>query len=110
MERLTVKEWRNLDPWECCGQDSYCKRGCHDEGGCTNGCIVPKLYVRLAQHEDDLELEEMWNELEDVLFVEDEDGHLVLNSDWRDFDKGTPQEEIWSWFGSRHSKGLDGLR
>lgn len=52
MERLTKPAWRNLDPWECCGQDYYCKRGCHDEGGCTGGCIVPKLYVRLAKYED----------------------------------------------------------
>ena len=52
MERLTDKCWRNLDPWECCGQDKYCQRGCHDKGGCTNGCIVPKLYSRLAEYED----------------------------------------------------------
>lgn len=52
MERLTDTCWRNLDPWECCGQDHYCQRGCHDEGGCTNGCIVPELYDRLAAYED----------------------------------------------------------
>lgn len=52
MERLTEKHWRNMDPWECCGQDRFCHRGCHDMGGCTNGCIVPKLYVRLASYED----------------------------------------------------------
>ena len=51
-ERLTEKCWRNLDPWECCGQDSYCIRGCRDKGGCANGCIVPKLYIRLAKYED----------------------------------------------------------
>lgn len=55
MERLTDKEWRNFDPWECCGQDGFCKRGCHDSGGCNNGCIVPKLYKRLAQYEDEEE-------------------------------------------------------
>lgn len=52
MERLTDRCWRNFDPWECCGQDYYCQRGCHDEGGCANGCIVPKLYARLARYED----------------------------------------------------------
>lgn len=52
MERLTEKCWRNLDPWECCGQDHFCGRGCHDLGGCTNGCIVPRLYARLAAYED----------------------------------------------------------
>lgn len=52
MERLTVKEWGKLKPWECCGQGHYCMRGCHDEGGCTKGCIVPMLYKRLACYED----------------------------------------------------------
>lgn len=52
MERLTDKYWRNFDPWEFCGQDNYCKRGCHDPGGCRNGCIVPKLYSRLALYEE----------------------------------------------------------
>ena len=30
MKRLTDKYWRNFDPWECCGQDNFCQRGCHD--------------------------------------------------------------------------------
>lgn len=52
MERLTEIHWRNLDPWECCGQDDYCKRGCHEKGGCANGCIVPIIYTKLARYED----------------------------------------------------------
>lgn len=52
MERLTNKAWQNFDPWECCGQDHYCQRGCHDPGGCTKGCIVPWLYARLGAYED----------------------------------------------------------
>ena len=52
MERLTNKSWRNFDPWECCGQDKYCQKGCHDPGGCTKGCIVPQLYARLGAYED----------------------------------------------------------
>lgn len=52
MERLTNKAWQNFDPWECCGQDHYCQRGCHDPGGCTKGCIVPQLYARLGAYED----------------------------------------------------------
>lgn len=50
--RLTEKSWRNLDPWECCGQDKYCKRECHEDGGCAKGCVVPKLYAKLAAYED----------------------------------------------------------
>lgn len=52
MERLTSKAWQNFDPWECCGQDKCCQRGCHDPGGCTKGCIVPQLYARLGAYED----------------------------------------------------------
>lgn len=52
MERLTNNAWRNFDPWECCGQDKYCQRGCHDPGGCTKGCIVPQLYAHLGAYED----------------------------------------------------------
>ena len=60
MERLTSKYWRILDPWETCGQDNYCKRGCHEQGGCTKGCIVPRIYARLAAYEDSgLEPEEI---------------------------------------------------
>lgn len=60
MERLTNKAWQNFDPWECCGQDHYCQRGCNDPGGCTKGCIVPRLYARLGAYEDtDLTPEEI---------------------------------------------------
>ena len=52
MERLTERCWMNLDPWECCGQNFHCSRKLHDDGGCINGCIVPKLYRRLAEYED----------------------------------------------------------
>lgn len=52
MDRLTDECWRNLDDWECCGQDSYCKRDGFEKGGCHNGCIVPKIYHRLAKYED----------------------------------------------------------
>ena len=52
MDRLTNDAWRNFDPWECCGQDKCCQRGCHDPGGCTKGCVVPRLYARLGTYED----------------------------------------------------------
>lgn len=52
MERLTDRCWRNLDPWECCGQKFHCSRKLNDDGGCINGCIVPKLYKHLAEYED----------------------------------------------------------
>ena len=50
MQRLT--ENVGFDPWEMCGQDAYCKRGCHEPGGCTSGCVVPKLYRALRKYEN----------------------------------------------------------
>lgn len=52
MDRLTENNWQNLDPWECCGKDKYCQKGNYEPGGCNNGCLVPKLYSRLAAYED----------------------------------------------------------
>ena len=75
MERLTEKCWRNLDPWECCGQDKYCQRGCHDEGGCTNGCEVPKIYCKLAKYED----------LEEQCIAENQCGIGELLLKWKEF-------------------------
>ncbi len=95
MERLTRKNWRNLDPWETCGHDNYCKRGCHEQGGCTKGCIVPRIYASLAAYEDTgLEPEQVmelksftqggihkvddgWKHVQDLLQAE-QDGRLVV--------------------------------
>lgn len=52
MDRLTENNWQNLDPWECCGQDRYCRKENYAPGGCNNGCVIPKLYSRLAAYED----------------------------------------------------------
>lgn len=56
-DRLTVPEWRNIDPWECCQLGDKCKLNSFDPGGCNHGCIVPKLYYKLAQIEDALDVE-----------------------------------------------------
>lgn len=54
MERLTVNDLNKVcyDPWELCGMDSYCKKGCHEEGGCTKGCHILKMYRKLAEYEN----------------------------------------------------------
>lgn len=54
MERLTVNDLNKVcyDPWELCGMDSYCTKGCHEEGGCTKGCHILKMYRKLAEYED----------------------------------------------------------
>lgn len=82
MERLTEQCWRNLDPWECCGQDNFCKRGCHDLGGCTNGCIVPKLYARLASYEDTgLDVEEYKKHADAIKKLDIEHMHDLLQAE-----------------------------
>jgi len=57
----------------------------------------------------DQELEEMWCELEDILFDEDEDGELILSQDWKQFPKGTSRDEIWHFFDREHSMGVHWL-
>ncbi len=54
MKRLTVNDLNKVcyDPWELCGMDSYCKKGCHEEGGCTKGCHILKMYRKLSEYED----------------------------------------------------------
>ncbi len=53
-ERLTVPDLHKVyyDPWELCGMNSYCTKGCHEEGGCTGGCHILKMYRKLAAYED----------------------------------------------------------
>lgn len=54
MERLTANDLDKVcyDPWELCRMDSYCKKGCHENGGCTKGCHILKMYRKLAEYED----------------------------------------------------------
>lgn len=108
MVRLTDKSWRNLDPWECCGQDNYCKRGCHEEGGCNNGCIVPRLYSRLARYED---LGLLPEEIEELLHSTNGPLHRKLGL-WIDADKTSnlrilpckPGDMVWRICGQRGKK------
>lgn len=108
MERLTNKAWRNLDPWECCGQDKYCKRGCHEEGGCNNGCIVPRLYSRLARYED---LGLLPEEIDELLHSTNGPLHRKLGL-WIDADKTSnlrilpckPGDMVWRICGQRGKK------
>lgn len=88
-----------------CGS-SNCKE-CQRQSECRNNI-------------SDKEVEQLWDELEDVLFVEakdyfksdtdyEDDSSLVLSSDWRWFSAGTAVEEVWSWMNNHHSKGLNYL-
>ena len=57
----------------------------------------------------DLVTESLWEEFEDVLFIEEENGTLGLASDWNEFEAGTDRETIWHWFDKQHSKGINWL-
>lgn len=57
----------------------------------------------------DLLVEDLWEKFEDVLFVEDENGTLVLASEWEEFNPGTDRETIWRWFDKQHSNGVHWL-
>lgn len=57
---------------------------------------------------DNKKIEELWDELEDITFIEDGDS-LVLLEDWFIFDKGTEITEIWTWFDRYHCKGVGWL-
>jgi len=60
-------------------------------------------------------VENFWRNLEDVTFFEEEDGSLVLASEYALivkekrialFPAGTTREEIWHWFDEHHPKGV----
>ena len=53
----------------------------------------------------DYEIEQLWQELEDVLVDEND----CLCNDWRGWSKGTHREEIWYWFDEHHSRGVGWL-
>lgn len=65
-------------------------------------------------------LKELWEELEDVMFIEAKDFFsnvpvnmvdvtLVLESDWRGFKAGITQEPIWKWFDTHSENGFDDI-
>lgn len=58
---------------------------------------------------NDETIEDLWKELDDVLFDEDDSGALILYEDWFIFDKGIEREDIWHWFDDYHSKGVGWL-
>lgn len=62
---------------------------------------------------NDYEVEKLWEEFEDVLFIEDDNSDdscsLVLSDDWQGWYKGTNRDTIWNWFDKHHSKGIHWL-
>lgn len=68
------------------------------------------LKVKLLVYEDmDKRVEKLWNMLEDISFVEDKFGELLLDEDFYIWTKGTDRESIWYWFDEHFSKGVVSL-
>ena len=61
-------------------------------------------------YQNDKETEKLWQELEDVPFVEDETSGdscgLILDCDWFLWKKGTTRDTIWHWFDEHSSEGF----
>lgn len=70
------------------------------------GCIIrdSNFMMRIKKMKD-VEIEKLWDELEDVPIDENE----CIDIDWRNWSKGTHREEIWHWFDEQHSKGVGWL-
>ena len=68
-------------------------------------------FITIKMNLQDKEMESLWEKLEDIPFIEDEDGRLILDSDepWHNFAPGTTKEEIWHYFDRNHSKGINYL-
>lgn len=59
------------------------------------------------ENASDKQVEQLWEEFEDVLFEErEDDSEMYTVSDWQGFDAGTSRTCIWHWFDEHHSKGL----
>ena len=69
-----------------------------------------EIYCKDCRHKckedvNDREVENLWDELEDVPVDENE----CLDVDWQGWSKGTHREEILYWFDEQHSKGVGWL-
>lgn len=52
-------------------------------------------------------IEDLWKEINDIAFVEDCDGQLVLDQPWRGFPIGEFTQDDWFyWVDLNHSKGV----
>mgnify|MGYP005755307061 FL=1 len=55
----------------------------------------------------DKEIENIWRESADIVFIEDDDGQLVLDQPWRGFPVGEfTQDDLFYWVDAHHSKGV----
>lgn len=92
------------DLWACMSlaYENGCNWLCLD----CDGLQTDKLPVYEWKSSSDKKVEQLWDELDDVLIEEDEEGRMILANDWGEFSKGTERKEVWDWFDKHHSKGF----
>lgn len=73
--------------------------------------FIANDFITIKMNLQDKEMESLWEKLEDIPFIEDEDGRLILDlaEPWHGFEPGTTKEEIWHYFDRNHSKGINYL-
>ena len=54
----------------------------------------------------DEQIEQLWEELDNIPFDENDQMELILAEDWNGFERGTDRNTIWQWFNEQHSKGI----
>lgn len=100
---------RTGDGFNCIGCGEYVE--IEELSLCTEEDVIPSLKVdkintnNCHNNATDIEIEKLWDELEDVPIDENE----CLDIDWHGWSKGTHREEIWHWFDEHHSKGVGWL-
>lgn len=84
---------------------SLCKHG--ECARCNNNVYTSnKFNVDNISPKQDKDIENLWRECEDITFVEDKDGNLVLGQPWRGFPVGVFTQDDWFyWVDDYHSKG-----
>ena len=79
---------------QCCFISDIENGYCHKFSGVTYQILNDEI------------IEDLWKELSDIPFDEDDSGSLILVEDWFIFDKGTDRDSIWHWFDDNYSNGL----
>ena len=71
-------------------------RGCHN-----------RIFANPEFDITDAVVENLWKEMDDIAFVEDSSGDLVLDQPWRGFLVGEFTQDDWFyWVDANHSKGV----
>ena len=70
-----------------------------------------EITAPLREAYTDEQLEEKWRDLQDVHWDEAESPSGIITAQkWWVFPQGVDRDDLWQWFGARHSKGIDYLQ